>query len=76
MKIYLERIEGPCAVGRNENGEKVTLELAALPKGVQGFHVLDVTNGVITIDEAATAARRECVRQMLDEMVQEAGRKT
>jgi len=68
MKISIDRFEGKIAVGEDENGETVEIDRSKLPKGVQATHVIDVTDGVITIDEEETEKRKKRIKKLVDDL--------
>ncbi len=64
MMYSLDRFEGDVAVLEDEDGGTVTVPLTQLPADVKAGMMLRLTEGVYSVDAAATAARRERILRL------------
>ncbi len=68
MRYIIDRIEGGTAVCEDENRNMTDIKLSLLPQGVKEGSVVNLENGVYTIDEAAADARRKKIQALENEL--------
>ena len=68
MPWTIDRIEGGVAVCEDADGARKEILITDLPEGAREGDVLTEENGVITVDEEQTLARRNRIRARFERL--------
>ena len=71
MLYYVDRIEGGFALCQTPDGKIVSILLDKLPDQTKAGSVLCETDGVFTLDAAATEARRAALFDLQESLFEE-----
>lgn len=64
MKVVIDRFEGSYAVCEKESRKMVDIKVDKLPRGIKEGDVLNIENGMISIDIAETQKRKKEIEDL------------
>lgn len=68
MRLIIDRFEGVYAVCEDDNGNMVNVLKANLPEGAKEGSVLQVADGMITVDHDETNNRKERIKEKMNSL--------
>jgi hypothetical protein len=70
MKVIIDRFEGNFAVCEKEDRQMLDIEKAKIPTTAKEGDVLNITNGIITIDVEETEKRKKEIEELTKDLWQ------